>query len=72
MIEAVKCRADRCSLERIFGALFCKECKEVIRLKSLFGNIMKYQSWGYTYDNYETDLKRNKIPKPIVKIWTGR
>ena len=72
MIQAVKCRADRCSLERIFGAIFCKECKEVVRLKSLFGNIMSYQTWGYTYDKYETDLKRNKIPKPIVKVWTGR
>jgi hypothetical protein len=40
--------------------------------KSLLGNIHKYQKWGYTYAEYEEDLRNKKIPKPIVKIWTGR
>jgi UDP-N-acetylmuramoylalanine-D-glutamate ligase len=35
-------------------------------------NIFKYQKWGYTYAEYEEDLRNKKIPKPIVKIWTGR
>ena len=69
MIESVNCRKDRCSLERIFGAIFFKECRGV---KSLFGNIMSYQKWGYTYDSYEADINRNKIPRGVVKVWTGR
>jgi hypothetical protein len=73
MINGVFCRKDRCSLERIFGSIFFTECNNIIRIKSLLGNIMKYQNWGYTYDNYEKDLYKNKkLPKRIIKVWTGR
>jgi hypothetical protein len=70
LIQAVNCRADRCCLERIFGCIFNMEYN--INIKSLFGNIMTYQTWGYTIDDYENDIKEGKIPKYIVKIWTGR
>ena len=72
MISAVSCRKDRCCLERIFGTLFFKECKEILRIKSVFGNIMTYQTWGYNYNEYKNDVKMNRILKPVVKIWTGR
>ena len=71
LINAVNCRADRCCLERIFGCIFSTETK-ITNRKSLLGNIMKYQKWGYTYDEYMVDLKKGTIPKSIVKIWTGR
>lgn len=71
LIPSVTCRSDRCCLERIFGVIFSLESQRLNR-KSLFGNIMKYQKWGYSYDDYMNDLKKGVIPKSTVKIWTGR
>jgi len=72
LINAVKCRADRCCLERIFGAIFFTEYPTLSPKKSLFGNIMTYQQWGYSFDNYMTDLKKGTIPRHVIKVWTGR
>ena len=72
MLSAVKCRDDRCSLERILGCIFFTENKKILNKKSIFGDIMKYQKWGYSYDTYRQDFKNNKIPKVVVKVWTGR
>ena len=72
LTSTVNCRADRCCLERIFGIIFFTECPELMRQKSLLGNIMKYQTWGYSYDEYIEDFKKGTIPKRIVKVWTGR
>ena len=72
LIHAVKCRADRCSLERIFGAIFFTEYPALFSTKSLLGDIMKYQQWGYSFDEYMTDLKKGTIPCNVVKVWTGR
>jgi len=72
LILAVNSRKDRCCLERIFGLIFCLESPNVINIKSLFGNIMTYQKWGYTFNEYINDLKNKNIPKQIIKVWTGR
>jgi hypothetical protein len=72
LINAVHCRNDRCCLERIFGCIFFTECKSILHHKSLLGNIMKYQTWGYSYDEYIENLKKGTIPAPIVKVWSGR
>jgi hypothetical protein len=72
MVEAVNCRRDRCCLERIFGCLFFIENKKILQIRSLFGNIFKYHKWGYNFDQYETDFKNNKVPKAVIKVWTGR
>jgi len=72
MLSAVRCRSDRCSLERILGCIFFTENQKILNKKSIFGDIMKYQKWGYSYDNYHQDFKNNKIPKVVVKVWTGR
>jgi hypothetical protein len=72
MINVVQNRKDRCSLERIFGIIFFTECQRIFDRKSLFGDIMKYQKWGYSYNDYQNDLKKGRIPKAIIKIWTGR
>lgn len=71
LISAIKCREDRCCLERIFGTIFFTECPELIHRKSLFGDIMKYQRWGLTYDEYMVCLKKGTILR-VTKIWTGR
>jgi hypothetical protein len=72
MIHVIQNRNDRCCLERILGAIFFTEYQKIINNKSLLGNIMKYQKWGYSYADYQKDLKKGTIPKAIVKIWTGR
>jgi len=72
LISQVQCRRDRCCLERIIGCIFFTEYQNIINQKSLFGDIMKYQKWGYTYDEYTNNLKKGIIPKYVVKVWTGR
>ena len=72
LTSVVKCRADRCCLERIFGIIFCIECPKLLQHKSILGNIMTYQRWGYSYDEYINDFKNNTIKKSIIKVWTGR
>jgi hypothetical protein len=72
LINAVSCRADRCCLERIFGCLFSIEYKPLSKIKSLFGSISTYQQWGYNYDTYEEDILQKRLPKYVVKVWTGR
>jgi hypothetical protein len=74
MMNYVKSRQDRCSLERIFGCLFYTEYPKLLKFSnnSLLGNIHNYQKWGYNYSQYQEDIKKKKLPKAIVKIWTGR
>jgi hypothetical protein len=75
LINSITCRSDRQCLERIMGCIFSKEFqikgKNGFR-KSLLGNIMTYQRFGYSFEEYINDLKLNKIKKPVVKVWTGR
>jgi len=73
MKNVVTCRRDRCCLERIMGVIFCSESPIASTKKALFGNIFKYQNFDYTYENYVNDIKNNrKLPRPIIKVWTGR
>lgn len=73
LINTVRNRNDRCSLERILGLLFYKEYPKLRVIKSLFGDIMlQPRAFKYTYDDYCHDLKKKKKIKPIVKVWTGR
>jgi len=75
LINVVLTRADRCCLERILGCLFYTESSKCYKIKSLFGNIMTYDKrvkFNYSYDNYESDIKNNKLPKTVIKVWTGR
>lgn len=72
LLSHVHCRADRCCLERILGCIFFTEYPIIIRIKSLFGDIMKYQRWGYSYDEYIEALNKKVLPACVIKIWTGR
>lgn len=72
MLRCVTCRKDRCCLERIMGVLFILYFPNLTQTKCLFGNINGYLRWGYTFQEYEIDVKKNKLPKKIIKVWTGR
>jgi hypothetical protein len=73
LTEFIQNRTDRCCLERIMGSIFCTEYPKTNISKSIFGNILKYPLTGkYTYEMYDTDLKKSTIKRDVVKIWTGR
>ena len=73
LTKVIQNRTDRCCLERIMGCIFCTEYPKTNTSKSIFGNIMIYPSSGrYTYDMYNTDLKKGTIKRDVVKVWTGR
>jgi len=72
LTEGITCRADRCSFERIIGCLLFTENQQILNNKSVFGDIMKYQKWGYSFNDYDADLKKSRVPKSVVKVWTGR
>jgi hypothetical protein len=73
LVNVIHNRTDRCSLERILGLLFCEEYPKLLTVKSLFGDIIRQpRALSYTYDDYSEDLKKRKVIKPFVKVWTGR
>ena len=77
MLKIIRCRKDRCCLERILGLIISMENSTLIKVPSLFGDILKYTNgeynWGYTFHNYKKKLENErKIMVPYVKIWTGR
>jgi hypothetical protein len=73
LVNVIRNRTDRCSLERIMGLLFCEEYPNLLKIKSLFGDIItKNKTFRYNYDQYKVDLKNGKIIYPFVKVWTGR
>jgi hypothetical protein len=73
MIKSVLSRADRCCLERIMGCIFYTEYPQILKIKSLLGNISGHHKWRtYAFDEYISDLKKGTIPRNVVKVWTGR
>jgi hypothetical protein len=73
LVNTIKNRADRCCLERILGCIFFTESQKLFKIKSIFGDIRNYYKWGgYSFENYEDNLKKGTIPRAVVKVWTGR
>jgi hypothetical protein len=73
LVNVVHNRTDRCSLERVFGLLFCQEYPNLLKMNSLFGDILiQKRAFDYNYIQYESDLKHGKVLHPFVKVWTGR
>lgn len=65
LINAVTCREDRCSLERIFAVIFYLELK---LKRSIMGDMTTLYMWNRTFDEYI----RSKPKSKIVKVFTGR
>jgi hypothetical protein len=73
LVNVVHNRTDRCSLERILGLLFHEEFPSLIRIRSMFGDILNQpRSFNYTYDDYINDLQKKRIIRNVVKVWSGR
>lgn len=73
LLNVVRNRLDRCALERVMGLLFCQEYPKLMKINSLFGDILtKYRCTVYNFDEYMCDLTNNKIRYKFIKVWTGR
>jgi hypothetical protein len=73
LLNFVVNRLDRCCLERIMGSIFYNECRDIWQHKSLLGSINLYCPWGYTWNEYWSQMQlRKKSKKPLIKVWTGR
>ena len=74
LIPVVRCRDDRCALERIMGCIFHAERPHCLnKTPSLFGHILKHKNaYKYDYTQYMADMMRNRIPGYFVKVWSGR
>jgi hypothetical protein len=73
LIHIIKTRDNRMNLERIFGLICTFENKNLIINSSFYGKIHHYIHWGYTFDMYLNDRKKNNLDKyDIIKVWSGR
>lgn len=72
LVNSVSNRTDRCSLERIFGIIFSLESPNVLKLKSILGDIQRYHRWGYDWEEYYHDFLSKRVPRPVIKVFTGR
>lgn len=70
LTSVVKCRTDRCGLERIMAILFHIEFPGLLSRPSLLGPIFQYMRWGTTFDEYIEDGQGFRLP--VVKVWSGR
>ena len=79
LLQFIKTRDDRCSMERIF-AILCYVNNNYFENSSvsIFGELLEYPHLGkpfyYTYTDYLNDKHINKditICK-IIKVWSGR
>ena len=73
LVNVIHNRTDRQALERIMGLLFCQEFPQIMKVDSLFGDILsKKNAFNYDYKKYYTDFTNKKLKYPFVKVWTGR
>lgn len=73
LVNVIHNRSDRCCFERVIGLLFCHECPQLLKVNSLFGDILtRNKTFDYTFDEYVKDLKQKRVIYPFVKVWTGR
>lgn len=70
LTSVVKCRTDRCGLERIMAILFYAEFPGLLSRPSLLGPIFQYMRWGTTFDEYIDN--GHGFGLPVVKVWSGR
>ena len=73
LVNAIRCRADRCALERILGGIFACEFKGLHKHSSIFGQILKSNNaFAYNFAQYMADFLHKGKVSGIVKVWTGR
>lgn len=72
-IDYIDTRPKRMNFERIFSVICSYEHKELYEQKSIYGIIHHYIHWGYNFEQYIEDQKKNKLEQyPLIKVWSGR
>jgi hypothetical protein len=73
LVHTIRNREDRCSFERILGAILTSEYRHLVQHPSLFGLIFSHhKAWKYNWNQYMEDLQAGRSVSSFVKIWTGR
>jgi hypothetical protein len=79
LLNFIKTRQDRCSLERMFSILcYVNNNYFLDNSISIFGELVDFPFLGkafyYDYHNYLTDKNRFDLSKiiKVIKVWTGR
>lgn len=73
LLDVVKTRTDRQSLERIFALLCCKTKNTLIKNPSIFGDLKRYGFYGMKYGKYIRERNAGNISHlKIVKVASGR
>jgi hypothetical protein len=71
LLNVVRSREDRCSLERIFAVIFYLELRTMNT--SLLGEMDRLVKFEYTYEQYINTLRlTGTVPQKVVKVFTGR
>lgn len=66
LLSYINTRTLRMGLERVMGLIFTLENPSGV---SLFGTIHEYCRWGFTFQQY---LRQTKKDLAVVKVWSGR
>lgn len=69
ILNYVDTRSKRMNVERIFALIVTFENDALVTDPSIYGIIHHYIHWGYTYQNYLDDPKKDLA---LIKVWTGR
>ena len=70
LIRNINTRQDRMCLERVMGVIFYWYNNGVE--PSIFGDILKYSKWDYSYSDYQNEQIHGLIMVPFIKVRTGR
>jgi hypothetical protein len=70
LLNYIKTRNNRMSLERIFGLICCIETNK--KNLSIYNTIHQHMGWGLKWEQYIKNIKKFNKNKDIVKVWSGR
>jgi len=73
LLDVIKNRKDRSTLERIYSIL-CYIENNNINIKTYFNDIHSYCKWSYNFNEYMNEINNKNIKniKSIIKVWSGR
>ena len=74
LIHYIDTRSKRMNFERIFSLLCTKLDTTLYFKKSIYGNILDYQDWGFTFNDYLNIIENTqlKVEYDLIKTWNGR
>lgn len=71
LIHKIDNRQKRMNFERILSVICTCIYTDLYKNKSIYGNIIEYQEWGFTFKNYQK-CQDSLQDYDIIKTWHGR